>query len=843
MSKLVIVESPAKAKTIGKMLGKDYIIKASYGHIRDLPERTFGVDIENGFLPLYEESKARGKNISDLKQCAKKVDEVYLAPDPDREGEAIAWHLHEVLAKANKKAKFHRVAFHEITKNAIAKAFQSPGEIDMDRVDAQQARRVLDRIVGYMVSPLLWSRIERGISAGRVQSVALRIVCEREREIQAFVPQEYWNFNAMFRSSAAGDYAAKLFRINGEKFEISSGAVAEDLTTDIRSVPGWRVTDIETQPRKRYAPPPFITSTLQQAASSALGFSASSTMRIAQQLYEGIDIGTGTAGLITYMRTDAVNIAEEARSACREFIRENYGENYVPQKPNFFKSKSTAQAAHEAIRPTDVHRTPESLKEYLDPRQYKLYRLIWQRFVACQMAPAEQMRTTVTTEGDAKNIYTFRSTATVTLFPGFLRMYNIQEEGAAQEEDGENPEVLGKLQKGYLCTLADLLTEQKFTEPPPRFSEATLIKELESNGIGRPSTYATIVNTIQERSYVNKEKGKLIPTDLGFRVNDYLVRALPVLMETGFTADMETKLDQVEEGTVQWTSMMQEFYDQFSKWLTDAKQEGAPESSKADALINLLEGIQNWDAPEKRGNRTYDDKKFFTSLQKQKKDISGKQWEALMAFLVKYADQLGDIDAFCQANGIMEDLALSRQKADAMQAKRVEMEARRKAAEEAPPPPKAQTDLIAALDQVEFNPPEKRGARVYDDKKFFTSLKDQVNAGRTLSDKQVAALLKLAARYSGSIPGYQQISAELGGAPETAGTEAVQPSSPAEADLLLEGLSQVKDWAEPVKRGRRVYDDKEFYESIQRQKKTGRVLSIKQVEALRKLAAKYGIKA
>ena len=432
MSKLVIVESPAKAKTIGKMLGKDYIIKASYGHIRDLPERVFGVDIKNGFTPLYEESKARGKNITDLKQTAKKVDEIYLAPDPDREGEAIAWHLYEVLAKANKKAKFHRVAFHEITKNAISKAFQSPGEIDMDRVDAQQARRVLDRIVGYMVSPLLWTRIERGISAGRVQSVALRIVCEREREILAFVPKEYWNFNAIFNSSTAGNYAAKLFRINGDKFEVNAKTDADVIASDVCAVQNWKVADIDTQPRRRYAPPPFITSTLQQAASSALGFSASSTMRIAQQLYEGIDIGVGTAGLITYMRTDAVNIADEARNACREFIRFQYGDQYVPAKPNFFKSKSTAQAAHEAIRPTDVNRTPESLKEYLDPKQYKLYKLIWQRFVACQMAPAEQLRTTVTTEGSAKSLYEFRSTATVTTFPGFLRMYNIQEEGVAQ---------------------------------------------------------------------------------------------------------------------------------------------------------------------------------------------------------------------------------------------------------------------------------------------------------------------------------------------------------------------------------------------------------------------------
>lgn len=839
MSKLVIVESPAKAKTIGKMLGRDYIIKASYGHIRDLPERVFGVDIEHGFKPLYEESKSRGRNIADLKQTAKKVDEIYLAPDPDREGEAIAWHLHEVLEKANRKAKFRRVAFHEITKSAIDKAFRSPGNIDMNLVDAQQARRVLDRIVGYMVSPLLWSRIERGISAGRVQSVALRIVCEREREILAFVPKEYWNFNAVFRAERAGDYAAKLFRINGDKFEIGSKRESDLVADDVRKVAGWTVSDIETQPRKRYAPPPFITSTLQQAASSALGFSASSTMRIAQQLYEGIDIGSGTAGLITYMRTDAVNIADEARNACREFIRFRYGPEYVPAKPNFFRSKSTAQAAHEAIRPTDVNRTPESLKEFLDPKQYKLYRLIWQRFVACQMAPAEQLRTTVTTEGKAKNVYSFRSTATVTTFPGFLRMYNIQEEGAAQEKEDGNPEVLAKLKKGYPCQLLDMLPEQKFTEPPPRFSEATLIKELESNGIGRPSTYATIVNTIQERLYVSKEKGKLIPTELGFRVNDYLVKALPVLMEIGFTADMETKLDQVEEGTVQWTAMMQEFYDQFSGWLKDAKQEGAPEGHKADALLNRLAEIRNWDAPVKRGNRVYDDRKFFESVRRQEKDVSGKQWDALMSFLVKYADQLGDIDTFCEANGITEDLNKVRERENAFRVKREAAAARRSATENTPMP-EAVKELIDALAQVEFNPAEKRGARVYDDGKFFNSLKTQAESGKSLSEKQIAALVKLAARYSGSVPNFAEISADLGQPVRPAAPAAA--SAPSQIDSILEKLSGVTKWEKPVQRGRRVYDDKEFFESIMKQKKSGKVLSIKQADAIRKLAAKYGIK-
>ena len=383
--KLVIVESPAKAKTIGKMLGRDYTIKASMGHVRDLPARTFGVDIEHDFAPQYEESKERGKNLSDLKSAAKGASEIYLAPDPDREGEAIAWHLKEILSKANKKAKFHRVTFHEITKSAIAKAFQTPSTIDIDRVDAQQARRVLDRIVGYMVSPLLWGKIKKGLSAGRVQSVALRLVCERERLIQAFVPKEYWNFLAKFspEQNQREHFVAKLFKINGDKFEIGNKKDADALLTAVKGAKSWSVENIETQPRRKYAAPPFITSTLQQAASSALGFSANTTMRIAQQLYEGVDVGRGgPVGLITYMRTDSVAIAVEAQNAARSFIAANYGQEYVPPKHNVYKSKASAQGAHEAIRPTDVTLTPEKVKEFLDDRMLKLYTLIWRRFTA-----------------------------------------------------------------------------------------------------------------------------------------------------------------------------------------------------------------------------------------------------------------------------------------------------------------------------------------------------------------------------------------------------------------------------------------------------------------------------
>lgn len=850
--KLVIVESPAKAKTIGKILGKDYIIKASYGHIRDLPERSFGVDIEHGFAPQYEESKTRGRNLADLKKIAKEVKEIYLAPDPDREGEAIAWHLYEVLKKVSRKAVFKRVAFHEITRSAILKAFQNPGKINMNLVDAQQARRVLDRIVGYMISPLLWSRIERGVSAGRVQSVALRLVCEREREILAFKPKEYWNFLASFEQDRSCRFKAKLAKINHEKFEIGSGAEADRLADAVKAAECWNVSAIENVPRRRFAPPPFITSTLQQAASSALGFSASSTMRIAQQLYEGIDTGSGPHGLITYMRTDSVAIAAEAQAACRAFIESRYGKNYVPAKPNFFRSKSNAQGAHEAIRPTDVNLTPEMAKSWLEPNQYKLYKLIWRRFVACQMIHAEQLRTTVDVDGkggDSK-IYTFRAAATVTTFPGFLKAYDIVEEGTAgQDEENLDAEALAKVRENARCLLSDMETEQKFTEPPPRFSEATLIKELESNGIGRPSTYATIVNTIQERSYVRKEKGKLQPTELGFKISDYLVLSLPELMQVGFTADMETQLDTVENGALEWTGMLKDFYEKFSEWLSSAKNAGAPQAEKAKAVLKLLSSIRKWDEPEKGAKRVFDDKKFYTSVQSKAEKgstITLKQWEALLNLAVKYASQLTDLDKTAGKYGFAEDVAAARSRREEIQKKRQDFEQRRADAAVNAPPQSGVHALFESMKNIVWNPPEKRGARIYDDRKFFDSLEKQHQSGKVLSEKQIAALAKLAARYSGSIPGYDSIVKELSA---SVPVPAVVPEGPreqkgqtADVERILKEMKAIREWAKPEKRGRRVYDDREFFDSLAKQAASGKTLSFKQSAALMKLAAKYGIK-
>ena len=849
--KLVIVESPAKARTIGKMLGRDYTIKASMGHVRDLPERTLGVDIEHDFAPQYEESRERGKNLSDLKSAAKGASEIYLAPDPDREGEAIAWHLREILSKANKKAKFHRVTFHEITKSAIAKAFQSPGDIDIDRVDAQQARRVLDRIVGYMVSPLLWGKIKKGVSAGRVQSVALRLVCERERQILSFVPKEYWNFLAKFspEGKSRAHFVAKLFKINGEKFEINTKNDADALLAAVRGASRWSVDSIEIQPRKKYAAPPFITSTLQQAASSALGFSANTTMRIAQQLYEGVDVGRGgPVGLITYMRTDSVAIAIEAQNAARAFIGTHYGPEYVPAKHNVYKSKASAQGAHEAIRPTDVNLTPEMVKAYLDDRMLKLYTLIWRRFTASQMAPAEQQRTTVdvVAKGADANTYDFRATATVTTFPGFLRAYDIKEEGSEEEdEETRYADILKALEKGDSCRLIDVLSEQKFTEPPPRYSEATLIKELELNGIGRPSTYATIVNTIQERLYVNKEKGKLIPTELGFQICDYLVLSLPELFQVGFTAEMENQLDEVEEGHVQWTAMMHTFYDKFEKWLNTAKSVGAPEGSKASALMTLLDGITQWDAPEKSASRTYDDRRFFTSLKKSfdaGKAVSARQWEAMLKMAVKYESQLPGLEQFAADHGFAADLADAAQQIRERQAKREAWQAKRDEAAAAAPQENEMAEVFTALDGVRWNPPEKSARRVYDDGKFYDSLKKQNQAGRPLSEKQLSALGKMAAKYQNQIPNFDriasilQISTAENPSPEAADTANARS---AEADALLEKFSHVSNWNEPRKVGRRVYDDKVFYESLRKQRAEGKALSDRQFAALQKLASKY----
>ena len=848
MSKqLVIVESPAKARTIGRILPPEYIIKASMGHIRDLPENSFGVDIEHDFAPQYEESKARGHNLGELKTAAKNAQDIYLASDPDREGEAIAWHLQEVLRRINKNAKFHRVSFHEITRGAITRAFEAPGTIDMNRVDAQQARRVLDRIVGYQISPLLWSRIERGISAGRVQSVALRLVCEREREILAFIPKEYWVFEALFNPDAipGRSFRAKLAKIDGQTIDVPDEKQAQELRALIDSAKAWRIADLETAPRRKFAPPPFITSTLQQAASSAMGFTANQTMQTAQQLYEGITLANGPVGLITYMRTDAVNIAAEAQAACRDYIAKTFGADYVPPKPNFYKTKANAQAAHEAIRPTDVNLTPDMLRPYLNPAQLKLYTLIWRRFVACQMNPALLETTTVVVENPAPaaHVFSFRASATVTRFPGFLAVYNIKDETHSPEDDQDDsapdPELLGLLRPGSSCSLSGCKPEQKFTEPAPRYSEATLIKELESNGIGRPSTYATIVNTIQVRKYVTREKGKLIPTDLGFRVNDYLVQSLPELFQVGFTADMEKKLDNVEDGEVEWTAMLRDFYGVFSGWLRQAKFADAPADDKAAALIRILSDFQDWEkpVPQPGVKRPFNEKTFFNSVVAKKKSgvpVTVKQWNALLSIAAKYRSRLPGIEEAVRRYGFEQELNAA---ADKLSARLEAIKERRAEQEAAVQKPDADPRLDAvfqAAEKVKWNKPERIRGRVYDDASFVESLRKQYASGKTLSAKQIAALLRVIRKYPGQFP--------ENGLAAAAPVPPPNPAAKAQIDSLLNAFRSFESWNEPTVRRGRTFSDRDFIASLAKQHAAGKVLSEKQIAALERMAGKYNLK-
>ncbi|MDD8046041.1 MAG: type I DNA topoisomerase [Verrucomicrobiota bacterium] len=593
---LVIVESPAKAKTINKILGDAYEVKASMGHVRDLPAREFGVDIEQGFAPKYVPVQGRKDILGELTKSAQKSDQIFLAPDPDREGEAIAWHLREALEEQGKlKGKpFFRVTFNEITKDAVSRAFETPREIDMAKVDSQQARRILDRLVGYKLSPLLWKKVGRGLSAGRVQSVAVRLVCEREDEVRAFQPEEYWTLDAALtkREGDAPEFLARLARIDGEKATVSSGAQMDAILRDLEAAE-WSVAEIGERERKRSAAPPFTTSTLQQAASSRLRLTTRQTMSVAQELYEGIDLdGSGPVGLITYMRTDSVNIAKEAQDHAREFIRERFSPEYVPEKPNIYRSRAGAQAAHEAVRPSEVTLTPEDvrIKRSLTPRQLALYRLIWERFVASQMAPARFK--TLTVEIDAlpsggSPSYRFRSSSTQTVFEGFLKAFSggggkhgaAKKKGKAEEDPDQepSPDALPETEIPPLAEAEALdcqrtLPEQHFTQPPPRYTEASLVRALEENGVGRPSTYAPTISTILQRKYVDREDRTLHPTSLGETVNRLLVEHFPDLVNVEFTSKLETDLDQIEEGHVQRGDLLEQFYTRFAKTLELARE-------------------------------------------------------------------------------------------------------------------------------------------------------------------------------------------------------------------------------------------------------------------------------
>jgi DNA topoisomerase-1 len=575
---LVVVESPAKARTISRILGSKYDVKASVGHVRDLPKSDLGVDVENGFAPKYIVPRDKSKTIKEIKAAAKKASEVFLATDPDREGEAIAWHLIE--AAGLRELPMSRVVFHEITPDAVKEAFEHPREIDMKLVDAQQARRVVDRLVGYRLSPFLWRKVRRGLSAGRVQSVAVRLVVEREREIEAFVPREYWTIEAQLeKAGALPAFRAKLagYADRKEKIEIGDGATAERLLADLRAA-ALIVSKVQKKKQVRRPSPPFITSTLQQEASRRLSFTAKRTMAIAQQLYEGVKLGDrGETGLITYMRTDSVNVASSARTEVRAYIAERYGKQFVPEKPRAFSRKvKGAQEAHEAVRPTSARRTPDEMRNLLTPDQARLYTLIWQRFVASQMADAEFDVTTIEVNAAAPadgETYLLRATNTQLKFAGFRQVYAEARDDDTEETFGTNP--LPELSEADTVSLRELFPDQHFTEPPPRYTEATLVKEMEEKGIGRPSTYAPTLSTIQDRGYIEREKRVLRPTELGKTVNDLLVEYFGTFLNVDFTAEMEEELDEVASGERDWVPVVSEIYKPLEAAL-DGAMEAAP---------------------------------------------------------------------------------------------------------------------------------------------------------------------------------------------------------------------------------------------------------------------------
>ena len=563
---LVIVESPAKANTIKKILGASYQVKASVGHIRDLPKKKLGVTVEENFAPAYEIMAEKADIANDLKTAAAKADIIYLAADPDREGEAIAWHISELL-KSGKKDNIKRIEFHEITKNAIQEAIKHPREIDIKRVDAQQARRILDRLVGYKLSPLLWKKVNKGLSAGRVQSVAVRIICEREEEVLAFIPEEYWTIHCDLAAEKKADATlhAELTKINGEKAKVTNGDEAAKIVETLeKSKP--QISNVSERVSKRNPVAPFITSTLQREASNRFGYPVKKTMQIAQKLYEGMETAEGHVGLITYMRTDSTRIAEEAQEEAKEFILGKFGKEYYPETPRTYERKGkNVQGAHEAIRPTSIHRTPESIQKDLTSEQAKVYRIIWDRFVASQMESAQIKTKSI--EITADNL-TLRTSHSKVIFPGYMAIYRTEEDEAAEEGSA-----LPDLTKGDIMLLKKTEPKQHFTEPPPRFTEASLVKTLEELGIGRPSTYAPTISTVQDRGYILKTEKVLVPTEIGKAVNKLLVEHFADIVNFQFTADLETKLDQIEEAGTIWQEIVGEFYFPFKEELDKAEKD------------------------------------------------------------------------------------------------------------------------------------------------------------------------------------------------------------------------------------------------------------------------------
>jgi len=845
---LVIVESPAKARTINKILGREYLVKASMGHVRDLPEKKLGVDVNAGFRPHYVTIRGKQKVIGELKKAAADAERIYLAPDPDREGEAIAWHLKNILSKIVPEDQFYRVTYNEITADAIRRAFRDPGRIDTRRVDSQQARRILDRLVGYLVSPLLWRRIRGASSAGRVQSVALRLVCEREKEITGFVKTRFWIILGRFRKP--GDetptFEARLAKIAGEKADIRSEEDADAILQELRRR-DFHVAGITRRELRRKPRPPYITSTLQQAASRFFGFAPARTMRIAQRLYEGVDLGSGPVGLITYMRTDSVNIADEARRACREFVASTYGPDYVPAKPNVFRSRGTAQEAHEAIRPTDVTRTPDSLADHLQPDELKLYRIVWERFVASQMSPARIAQQSVEIEAAvpadspppddqsrpwARTPFIFRTSAAQVIFDGYMKVTGLPRHarnGAAEENGAPRPgeedqaavvDRLPELHEKEPLTCLECRKEEKETQPPPRYTEATLIRSLEENGVGRPSTYAQIISTLYDRHYVEREKRALKPTPLGMQVYRFLVEHLNELFEVKFTAQMEETLDEIERGRVQWTRMLEDFHRRLTAWLENARGPRA-DSARVERLLTALAAVKEW-APPRKGarGRKYDDRSFVESIREQFREdpskISARQAEALATLAERYQDQIPDWDRLAAELGLHSTT-----------------EEERAATEQAIADARAKLD---ALTGVNFDAPRKVGRRTYDDAAFAASLRARIEQGKPLTERQSRYLDRLLTKYAAQLGGEQALAEKFNLTMNVVVNDA-------EIEELLQRLEKVSQWDQPVQRRGRKWDDKAFFESLRRQYQNRHALSDRQKASLRRLVKKYAARA
>lgn len=814
--KLLIVESPAKARTIGKYLGSGFSVKSSVGHVRDLPPGDGAIAIEkNGegswrFVPTYEVSPGKKKVVAELKKAAKAADEIYLASDPDREGEAIAWHLKEVLAGDAKGKPFRRVAYNEITKNAVLKAVSEPRDIDMPLVDAQQARRILDRIVGYRVSPLLWRNIHcansRQLSAGRVQSVALRLLVERQREIDAFVPETYYLMGVEAEKNGAKEtFTAKLSRLDGEKPEIKDKTAADGMLLDLSGA-GLSVSALKSQPKTRRPLPPFTTSTLQQAASSVLGFSPGKTMKLAQSLYE--------QGHITYMRTDSVNVSDSARAAARNLVETRYGKEYYPaRKPNLYKSKAGAQGAHEAIRPTDVEAGPGTLG--LDAAEQKLYDLVWRRFVASQMAEAKTTVRTVLLKASKSGLaheYVFSASATDIDFDGFLKVMRLpdkKKDEDGEDADGDEVQALPELSEGEELAAVRWLSDEKKTKGPAHYSEASLIKTLEENGVGRPSTYAATIETLKAREYAKTEKRKLVPLERGILVSDWLVSKLDSLFNVGYTARMESELDEVESGGVTMDAMLSAFYGKFEKEVA-ACAEAAPERKKIEEVFELLSHVREWKAPVKAGGRTYDDKAFVESVRKQMesgKTVTARQYGFLARMVQLYASQIP---------GAAEKMA--------------EWKSERQQTPDAGPSidPAVVKECFEALKRL---PGQAESP-------FVRSLREQFERGRVLSRRQVAALARMVGEKCSDQEWFSGLAVKLAGWLPAENAVAREEQDPAIADLL-EAMRGVKQWRDKIKRGRRTYDDKEFVESLASQFASRRSLTGKQSAALRRLVVAY----